>query len=97
MAADLAKLQQRIEKDDLCLLPADRESLADLLVHRRSYRLVEILLRLAHLDLVENLGLGRQLLGDIVFGAAENERSDPPGKGGAFGFAPAFFNGCLID
>ena len=82
MAADLTELEERIEDDDVGLgesLLGD--GLADPLVHGGADGFVEVGLFFREFDAVDELGLGGQLGGDLVLGAAEDERRDPAVEG----------------
>ena len=77
MAADLAELEQRVEHDDVRLAEAlGGDGVADALVHGGADGFVEVGLFLGELDAVDDLGFFRQLGGDLVLGAAQDERRD---------------------
>ncbi len=59
--------------------------------------LSQLLLRLTHLDFVQNLSFRRELFCNIVFRPTEDQRTDPPRESGAFCLAPVFFNRRLVD
>jgi hypothetical protein len=82
VAADLAELEKGVEEDDLRLLDAARgDRFADALVHRCPNGFVEVLLAGIQLDEVDEFGFRWEFLGDLVLGAAEDERGDAAVEG----------------
>ena len=76
IAGHLAQLQQRIEYDDLRARQTfGRNRLLDARVHREAHRLVERRLRALERYHLGDLGPWRQFGGDLVLGAAEQERA----------------------
>ncbi len=93
MTADLPEFQQRIENDDV----GARKALAlhlglDALVHGEADAFVKVALRAAEFDVLQNLGLGRQFLDDLLLAPAQDEWRDPVGQQLAAFVAPAFLD-----
>ena len=77
IAANLAQLEQGIEKDDLEVAAATRgDRFTHTLVHRRAHGFVKVLLCGVQFNEMHQFGLGRQLLRDLILRAAQNERRD---------------------
>src|SRR5262250_66285 len=49
-------------------------------VHHRPHRLVKIALRAFQPHMLDDLGLGRQLAGDLLLGPSYHERLEPAGQ-----------------
>ena len=78
VAADLAQAQQGIEDQQLAATDALAGDLgADTFVQQQAQVFVAFALRCAEFDQLDDLGLGRQLAGDPLLGAAQHEGSDP--------------------
>ena len=75
IAADLAQLQQRVEEDDVALGEAlFGDFIAHPGVHERAHRLVKVALGAVQPDMLDDLGLGRQLGRHLLFRPPQEER-----------------------
>ena len=98
IAADLAQFEQGFEHDEMAAIePEAGEFLAHFLVERKPHGFVEIALRAFKGDAADDLGLGRQVLGHLALGAAEQEGRDAARKPGAPLFIALTLDGCAVE
>ena len=77
VAADLAEFKEGIEDDDLRLGETlIGNGIANAVIHGSTDRFVDVDLAGIEGDGVEDLGFRRELGGDLVFGAAEDDGGD---------------------
>ena len=75
MAADLTELQEGIEDGELGLFESLRgDRFTNFFIHGGADRFVEVALGRAEFDGMNDDGFGREFFGDLIFGAAKNER-----------------------
>ena len=97
MAADLPEFEKGVQNGELRLLESlDRNGLPHFLVHRSADGFIKITLHGAKFDGMNEDGLGRKLFRNLVFGATENERSEPGAEKVATFIILIFFNQILI-
>jgi len=97
VAADLAELEEGVEDGELGLFEAaGGDGFTDFFVHGGADGFVEIALVGSELDGVGEDGFGRELRGDLVFGAAKDEGGEAFAEGFAAFFTVFFFDRCLV-
>ena len=74
-----------------------RDRFANFFVHGGADRFVEVALGRAEFDGVNEDGFGREFFGDLIFGAAKNERGEAGAEEIAAFVVLFFFDGSLVE